>query len=233
MLNGKGITLFRIAGIPVELRLGFLIIVFVVALPFFGTLDPQAWITAAIVLSILIVSVFLHELGHVSAGYTLGIPTHRIAFDWFGGVAMMARLPQSISGRVFVLLAGPAVTVALLGLGWLLRRWIGSMGDTTPDQQSMIDYVFVASVLLYQINLGLLIFNMMPAFPLDGGQTLAALLEKPFGRRMAYIIVAGIGSALALIAVYLVFSGFTGLAMGALMLALSNFSILRQAWQAR
>jgi Zn-dependent protease len=145
----------------------------------------------------------------------------------------MARLPQSISGRVFVLLAGPAVTVVLLAVGWVLTRWIGAMGDTTPDQQSLIDYVFVASVLFYQINLGLLIFNMMPAFPLDGGQTLAALLEKPFGRRMAYIIVSAIGSALALIAVYLVFNGFTGLAMGALMLALSNFSILRQAWQTR
>jgi Zn-dependent protease len=183
------------------------------------------------VLAILIVSVFLHELGHVGAGYSLGIPTHRIAFDWFGGVAMMDRFPQSVSGRVFVLLAGPAVTVLLLGIGWLLREWLGGMEDPSPGVNTLIDYAFVASVLGYQINLGLLIFNMMPAFPLDGGQTLAALLEKPLGRRRAFMAVSGIGSALALLAVYLVFNGYTGLAMGALILALTNFSILRKTLQ--
>ncbi len=230
--SGKGITLFRIAGIPVELRLGFLVIVFLVALPFIGSLDPEAWTTAGMVLVILTLSVFLHELGHVGAGASLGIPTHRIAFDWFGGVAMMNRFPQSISGRVYVLLAGPAVTVALLGLGYLLREWIGGWEDTSPGVTTAIDYAYVAAVLTFQINLGLLIFNMMPAFPLDGGQTLAALLEKPLGRRYAFMAVSGIGSALALLAIYLVFKGYTGLAMGALILALTNFSILRQTWQA-
>jgi Zn-dependent protease len=232
MFEGKGITVFRIAGIPVELRLGFLVIVFLVAWPFLGSLDPQAWITAGIVLATLVISVFLHELGHVSAGYALGIHTHRIAFDWFGGVAMMERFPPSIAGRVFVLLAGPAVTVILLGLGYAAREWIGTMDDLSPNAVSLIDYAYLVAILCTQINLVLLIFNLLPAFPLDGGQTLAALLERPFGRRLAYMIVSTIGSALALLAIYLVFQGYTGLAMGALILALSNVSILRQTWLA-
>ena len=233
MFNGPGITLFRLFGIPIELRLGFLVIVFLVAYPYLGSLDPDAWIAAGLVLLVLIISVFLHELGHVSAGYACGIPTHRIAFDWFGGVAMMARFPSSIMGRVFVLLAGPAVTVVLLGISWIVRNWLGAMPDPSPDAQTLIDYVYSIASLGYQINLVLLIFNMMPAFPLDGGQTLAALLERPVGRRWAHIIVAGIGSALALVGIYLVFTGQTGLAMAAIVLSLSNFSILKAAWQAR
>ncbi len=137
--SGRGLTLFRIAGIPVELRLGFLVIVFIVALPFMG-LDPQAWVVAALVLAILVLSVFLHELGHVGAGASLGIPTHRIAFDWFGGVAMMNRFPQSVSGRVYVLMAGPAVTLLLLGLSWGLRQWLGAMPDPSPDENTFLDY---------------------------------------------------------------------------------------------
>jgi Zn-dependent protease len=228
--SGQGLTVFRIAGIPVELRLGFLVIVFLVAWPFLGSFDPQAWITAGIVLATLVISVFLHELGHVGARHALGIKTHRIAFDWFGGVPMMDRFPPSVVGRVFVLLAGPAVTVVLMGLGYGAEHWIGSMEDPSPDALSFIDYAYLVAALCSQINLVLLIFNLMPAFPLDGGQTLAALLEGPLGRRIAFMVVSAIGSALALVAIYLVFQGYTGLAMGALMLALSNVSILRQTW---
>jgi Zn-dependent protease len=230
MLNASGITLFRIAGIPVELRLGFLVIAFVVIWPFFGP-DLQGLSVGLMVLAILVLSVFLHELGHVGAGASLGVRTHRIAFDWFGGVAMMERFPPSIAGRVFVLLAGPAVTVALLGLCWVLRNWLGAMDDPSPDALTFLDYAYTAAALGFQINLVLLIFNMLPAFPLDGGQTLAALLEKPLGRRMAWLVVSAIGSALTLVAIYLVVTGSYGLAMAALMLALSNFSILRSTWR--
>ncbi len=231
MLGGKGITLFRIFGIPIEVRLGFLVIVFLVALPFLGSLDPEAWIIAGLALLVLVVSVLLHELGHVGAGYGLGIRTNRIAFDWFGGVAMMQAMPASVLGRVFVLMAGPAVTVLLLGLAYLVQSWIGTMQDPSPGSITLIDYAFTAAVLGTQINLALLIFNLMPAFPLDGGQALAAVLEPPLGRRNAWLVVSAIGSALALVAIYLVLTGYTGLAMGALMLSLTNFSILRQAWR--
>jgi Zn-dependent protease len=226
MLDSKGITLFHIAGIPVELRLGFLVIAFVVALPYLGSLDPQGWLIAALLLAILVVSVFLHELGHVGAGAALGISTHRIAFDWFGGVAMMNRLPQSVRGRVFVLLAGPAVTILLIGLSYVLDPLFGNP-DTGSAVPNFRDYLIFSNEMLFQINIVLLIFNLLPAFPLDGGQTLAALLERPLGRRVAWGIVSAIGSALALVALYLVFNGSYGLAMGAFVLALSNFSILR------
>jgi Zn-dependent protease len=227
MFEGKGLTLFRIAGIPVEIRLGFLVIAFVVAMPYFGSFDPQDWAIAAIILAILVVSVFLHELGHVGAGAWLGISTRRIAFDWFGGVAMMESLPQSVRGRVFVLLAGPAVTALLMAATYLAEPLLGnwSTGAAAP---SFRDYLIFTNQMIWQINLGLLIFNMLPAFPLDGGQTLAALLERPAGRRIAWGIVSAIGSALALVAVYLVYAYQSyGLAMGAFVLALSNFSILR------
>jgi Zn-dependent protease len=232
MLQSRGFTLFRIAGIPVEFRLGFLVIVFIVALPYLGSASAEAWLVAAIILLSLVGSVFLHELGHVFAARALGIPTARIAFDWFGGVAQLLRFPPSVSGRVFVLLAGPMVTLVLFGLALLARAQLGNASTETPAP-GLRDYLQAAADLVAQINLALLLFNLLPAFPLDGGQTLAALLERPLGKRGALLIVSGLGSALAIAAAIAVSLGYTALAMAALLLALGNVTVFRRAWRRR
>jgi Zn-dependent protease len=225
--GGRGFTLFRIAGIPVEFRLGFLVIVFLVALPFVRSFDPVAFLLAGILLLVLVGSVFMHELGHVAAARTLGVRTERITFDWYGGIALLNHSPASAGARIYFFLAGPAVTLILFGLAVLIRSLLGNAGPQTPVP-GLRDYLQVAIDLAAQVNLLLLVFNLLPAFPMDGGQILAALLERPFGRRMSRLIVACLGSALALAAAIAVIAGYTALAMAALLLAIGNITLLRR-----
>jgi Zn-dependent protease len=135
--------------------------------------------------------VLLHEFGHALMARRFGIQTADITIYPIGGVARLTRVPRAPGAELLIALAGPAVNFALiaglLGLAAVLPGF---------DEESTLG-VIVSGLLTINLVLGL--FNLIPAFPMDGGRVLRALLSGWLGRVRATSIAAGIGRALAVI----------------------------------
>jgi Zn-dependent protease/predicted transcriptional regulator len=149
----------------------------------------------------LFLCVVLHEYGHVFAARRFGIATKDITLLPIGGMARMERIPEKPNQELWVALAGPAVNVALasvLGLYLLLA------GHFEPVRQIGLTHgVFLERILF--ANLFLAGFNLIPAFPMDGGRVLRALLAKRMENRAATRIAASVGQGSAVVL------GFIGL----------------------
>ncbi len=152
-------------------------------------------------LVLLFLSVLLHEFGHIFAARRYGIGTPDVLLTPIGGVARIASLPERPREEMVIALAGPAVTlliVVLTGVAVGLRS-----GFVLPDD-------FVNLPLLESLcwtNLILLVFNLIPAFPMDGGRVLRALLAGRLGLVRGTRIAARIGQVVAVGFAVLGFNG--------------------------
>lgn len=147
----------------------------------------------ALFIALLFLSVLLHEFGHIRAARRYGIPTPDVILTPIGGVARIARMPDKPMQELVIALAGPLVTLiiaALLAGGILLT--VGSAG-LTPVWLNDIP-LWTA---LFWTNVVLLVFNLLPAFPMDGGRVLRALLASRIGMVRGTRIAARIGQVLA------------------------------------
>lgn len=134
--------------------------------------------------------VFLHELGHAFMARRFGIGTVDITIYPIGGVARLTRMPRSPGAEMLIALAGPAVNLVILaglgGLGLLGVFRAGTLAGTFAEA-------------LMMVNGFLALFNLIPAFPMDGGRVLRALLSGWIGRVRATVVAAEIGKVLALL----------------------------------
>jgi Zn-dependent protease len=173
----------RIAGIDVFVHPTFLLILF-----FPGVL------TGGVFSMLLLLSVFgcvlLHEFGHALMARRFGIETEDITLYPIGGVARLRRLPRAPGAELLIALAGPAVNFAIVGA----LLFLGGLG--LDQALANTELLFFAEQLLI-VNLVLGLFNLIPAFPMDGGRVLRALLSGVLGRSQATSIAAGIGRVLA------------------------------------
>ena len=170
-------------GIPVYLHMTFVLLLGVLGL----VQLVQGGLGAALFTMILVLAVFgsvlLHEFGHALAARHYGIGTRDITLLPIGGLARLNRMPTNPRHELWIALAGPAVNVAIAGV---LGVWVSLFGGA-----------FFGRLML--INLALAAFNMLPAFPMDGGRVLRALLAQRMGRVPATDIAASIGKGLALV----------------------------------
>jgi len=149
----------------------------------------------------LFLIVLLHEFGHQLACRQVGGKTHDIVLWPLGGVAYVSP-PQRPGAQLWSIAAGPLVNVVLIPILSVLVSVSSHLGwyDSHPDAYDLIHNI-------WWINVAILIFNMMPVYPLDGGQILRSLLWFVFGRANSLIIASIIGFAgvagLILIAVLL------------------------------
>jgi Zn-dependent protease len=149
---------------------------------------------------LLFLIVLIHEFGHQLACRSVGGKTHDIVLWFLGGVAYVSP-PQRPGAQLWSIAAGPLVNVVLIPVFSTLVSVSSHFGwyDTNPDLYNLIHNV-------WWINLGLLIFNMMPVYPLDGGQILRSLLWFPFGRANSLLVATIIGfiglAGLVLLAAY-------------------------------
>ncbi len=148
-------------------------------------------------------SLVLHELGHALAARRLGIPVVGIDLWFFGGLSRMSREPASPGEEFKIAAAGPAVTLVLfglcLGIGELLPSG-GRAADVTLAQSGFTTTPALALVgWLGFVNAVLFVFNIVPAFPLDGGRIARAVIWKRTGDRNRATLVTGrVGQIFAL-----------------------------------
>jgi Zn-dependent protease len=133
--------------------------------------------------------VLLHELGHALMARQYGIGTRDITLYPIGGVARLTRMPRSPGAELLIALAGPAVNFVLVG-GLIGLLSLGVLGPLTGA-------AFAVNLIIVNLVLGL--FNLIPAFPMDGGRVLRALLSGWVGRARATSVATGIGRGLALV----------------------------------
>ena len=184
----------RIAGIDVRIHVTFFLL-----LAWFGysrfmeNRDPREALAAVGMLLALFSCVLLHEFGHAIAGRFFGVRTPDIILLPIGGVARMQRMPDQPWQEIVVALAGPAVNVLILaGLSFFFD--VRTIVHVLVDQKLPHELL---PILAY-INLMLVVFNLLPAFPMDGGRVLRALLATQMRYGQATWIAAWIGRGFCL-----------------------------------
>jgi Zn-dependent protease/CBS domain-containing protein len=185
----------RIAGIDIRVHIGTFILLLVGFLYIYSfTGDRNGALNAVLIWISVFVCVLLHELGHAFAAKAYGITTVDITLHPLGGLARLERMPEKPWQELVVALAGPLVNVVIAG-GLILV--LAGSGNFTFESFSDRKGMHLLWYLLW-INGLMFFFNLIPAFPLDGGRVLRALLAT----RMQYIratqIAATIGQGLAL-----------------------------------
>jgi len=183
----------RVAGIDVKIHVTFLLL-----LAWFGWMYWQeGGVSGAIegvgFTLLLFLCVLLHEFGHAFAARAYGIRTPDITLLPIGGVARLERMPSKPAHELVVALAGPAVNVVLATLLAIVPAFkIRAMDFSGIDHAggSM-------AVNLFYVNVMLVAFNAIPAFPMDGGRVLRALLAMRFNNVLATTIAARVGQTLA------------------------------------
>lgn len=196
----------RFAGIDVFIHWTFWIIIgWIFLLHFRDGQGLEAGLRGIIFILALFLCVVLHEFGHALTARRFGIKTRDITLYPIGGVASLEGMPDKPGQELLVAVAGPLVNLAIaivLGVFLSITGQFSAIASMTDfDNVSSIPFVFglfVANVMLFS-------FNLIPAFPMDGGRVLRALLSFKLDKLRATQIAAGIGQALAILFVFLGF----------------------------
>ena len=199
---------FRIAnvfGIPVQVHWSFgLLFLFVI---YVGKSRDASWSNIG-VMGLFVLALFfcvvLHEFGHALSAKYYGVRTRDITILPIGGVARLDNLPEKPFQEFVVAIAGPAVNVVIYILLALFLHFryavdfrVGELLSSNSDEIITNPYVGFLATLL-QANLMLVVFNMVPAFPMDGGRVLRALLSMTsLGRTKATKTAAILGQVIA------------------------------------
>jgi Zn-dependent protease/CBS domain-containing protein len=205
----------KVAGTVVRIHLTFLLFLAWIFFASFASGGPQnAW-SSLIFMLLLFTCVLLHEFGHIFTARYFGVPTPYVTLLPIGGVAQLERIPEEPWEEFLIAIAGPLVNVAIT----LALVFIG--GASLHGQSTAIDNMQVAMIdRLAGVNLFLALFNMIPAFPMDGGRVLRALLATRLGYVRATEIAATISQFVAFAL------GFVGLLYNPLLIFIAIFVYL-------
>ncbi len=190
------LKLGKLLGIDVYLHFTFLLLLAFLGVYYWrATHDVGAALSGVAFVVALFGCVVLHELGHALMARRYGILTRDITLLPIGGIARLARMPEKPMQELWVALAGPAVNVVI---AILLLVGLAVTGGFTP-----VEELGVTGGSFWQrlmgLNLVLVAFNLLPAFPMDGGRVLRALLAMRLGRRRATVIAAKVGQGMAIL----------------------------------
>jgi Zn-dependent protease len=217
MLGGRSITLFHVRGIRIAVDWSWFLVLFLVILllsPFYGrVLGESSSATGPFALAVASAllffgSVVLHELGHAVAARRNGIGITSIQLWIFGGMARMDREADSPSAEFKVAVAGPLVTLAVVivlsAIGLAAVGADGYRKAALVESNSGVSGVMAMIAWLATMNLLILVFNLLPAFPMDGGRIVRAIawwrtgdrnsatrFAASLGRIFAYIFIGG------------------------------------------
>jgi len=203
------IQIARVIGIPIYLHFSWLIIfgliVWTLSTGYFPAQYPDLpassnWAKGLVASFLFFVSILIHELGHAAVALRHGLSTQSITLFIFGGVAQLEKDPKDARAEFWMAAAGPLVSLTLAGLFYTcaVLPFVGSSAAAIAEYLALI-------------NLMLGLFNLVPAFPMDGGRLLRGALWESMGKARATRIASIAG---AFFAYFLIFSGVFSLLRG-------------------
>ncbi|TIX59955.1 MAG: site-2 protease family protein [Mesorhizobium sp.] len=220
---GWSLNLGTIAGTTVRVHFTFLLLLVWIWLTHYrigGT--PAAWEGVAFIIAVF-ACVVLHEFGHIAAARYFGIGTPDITLFPIGGVARLERMPEEPGQEFVIAVAGPLVNVAIAALIFALLGGSAGVEQMAGIEDPRMNFL----ARLAGVNVFLVLFNMIPAFPMDGGRILRAALAARLSWSRATQIAATIGQGLAFV------FGFVGLFYNPLLIFIGIFVYLAAAAEAQ
>ena len=182
-----------VKGTVIRIHLTFLLFLVWIGVSHYAQGGQRAAVEGLLFITLLFACVLLHEFGHVFAARRYGVQTPDITLLPIGGVARLERIPEKPSEELVVALAGPAVNVVIATLLFLVLGGLPSMDDGTQVQNPGVGLLGR----LAWVNITLVVFNLIPSFPMDGGRVLRALLAYRLGYTRGTRIAAAVGQAVA------------------------------------
>jgi len=218
---GWSLNIGSVAGTAIRIHVTFLLfLAWIFGVSYVAGGAQAAW-NGLLFIVLLFLCVLLHEFGHIFTARRFGVMTPDVILLPIGGVARLERIPEKPSEEFLIAIAGPAVNVAIAAALVL----VGANLDLSHFGAIESNKVGLAERLAI-VNLFLALFNLIPAFPMDGGRVLRALLATRFGYVRATEIAASVGQAVAFLL------GFIGLFGDPLLIFIAVFVYLAAASEA-
>lgn len=197
---GWSFRIARVAGIAIDVHFTFIFIVLLGAFQWGRQYGPSGAVFGAILILLLFVCVTLHELGHAFAALRFKIPVRQIVLLPLGGVALIEDSPEKPFQELIIAACGPLVNVLIAIVLWLVSGSSMQMldGRNLFPINGELGLTSMVSWLI-QANISLVIFNLLPAFPLDGGRIFRAFLAFFMSFPLATKIAVYVGQALAML----------------------------------
>jgi stage IV sporulation protein FB len=200
--------LVRLFGVDVKVHFTFLLLLLLLGMQAFSTAGMAGALAVVGRTLLVFACVVLHEYGHILTARQFGIQTKDVVLLPIGGVARLERLPERPREEFLIAIAGPAVNLAIAGLicGVLVSRGVAPpavIRSTVPalltgEAEGISLLLSSYWYFLLAINLFLMAFNLIPAYPMDGGRVLRALLSVRMGNVRATRVAAKVGQVLAM-----------------------------------
>jgi Zn-dependent protease len=185
-----------VSGIRVSVHATFLLLVAWFAVMYWLEVGSLARAASGVALFLLLFGcVLLHELGHALTAQRFGLATREITLLPIGGIARLERFPDNPMQSLWITLAGPAVNIVIAAALFLTLQLTGTWQPIT--RVSLTNGPFLERLMV--VNISLVIFNMLPAFPMDGGRALRALLATRMDDGRATRIAARLGQGMAVL----------------------------------
>lgn len=192
------VTIGRLGETAIRIHVTFLLFLVWIWAAYYRTGGADAAWQGVLFVALLFACVLLHELGHVFAARHFGVKTPDITLWPFGGIASLERIPEKPSEELIVAIAGPLVNV-VIAAALLLVLGAGAGAELQVDDLSKIEDPGTSMLVkLAGANIFLVVFNLIPAFPMDGGRVLRALLAMNMGFGRATAVAASIGQGIAI-----------------------------------
>ena len=208
-------SLGRLFGSDIRVHATFFLLLLWIGLMAYAQGGASAALTSVLFVLALFACVVAHEFGHALTARRYGIHTPDITLLPIGGMARLEKMPDKPAQEIIVALAGPAVNVVIWAMLTLLLGARSS--EALVDIADLTPATFVAQ--LAAVNLFLAVFNLLPAFPMDGGRVLRALLQTRMSRPRATETAAHAGQIVAFL------MAFAALATGNMILLLIAFFV--------
>lgn len=184
--------LFHVAGTEVRIHVTFLLLLAFIGFANFARGGLPAAVNGVAFVSLVFLCVLLHEFGHSVAARRYGIRTPDITLLPIGGLARLEKMPDKPSEELVVAIAGPLVNVAIALLLFPFAQGSFHPGVLESAGAGLVPKIFVANVML-------VLFNLIPAFPMDGGRVLRAFLAMRMDYARATSLAASVGQSIAVV----------------------------------
>ncbi len=202
--SGAKYTIGRVKGIPLRLDATFILVPLALFTAMPSYLDGSLWLAAASGTVGVFLSILLHELGHASVARLHQVGVAEVVVGGFFGYASLKRQAIPRKFRIRILAAGPFTNLVIFTVLWGALAVLSSQGaDVLHRAGAPLSWQVETLRALAIVNLAMFVFNLVPAFPLDGGKILGLWLDRSLPLQTSLRIVSALGVAFGIVMIFL------------------------------